>query len=641
MKDFAVSTETLMENMTANMNQKTAALKYLKNGKSIFPVGNDKKPLIAWEEYQTRLATVDEVEKWWGLYPDANIGLVTGKISGITVVDFDLGSESCNAFPETLTVRTGYGGYHLYYEYYPIRNKTGILPHVDIRGDGGYVVAYPSETIDDYRDGILYKKGGKYELIKESIFAKFPHERFDHADRLSGKRQLPDLVGVPIGSRNSSMASLVGKLVLTTQSDRWDQEIYPVVCAVNQTYNPPLLESELRSVYNSICSIEVEKRQSRQGSRLELSKKKPRIWSMGDILTHDFGKQEWFVESLIPTGGITVLSGSPGDYKTWVTIHIALCMTRNIPVFGKFNVTQGAVLVIDEEDHIRLLKKRLELLGARDTDNVHYLSQNGIKVDIESVRDMIVEIVKEKNIKLVILDSFVRVHSQEENDAGGIAKVFSSLSEIIRAGASILFTHHHRKQVGFAQSNPGDRMRGSSDILAAVDCHISIEKKKDEVDRLIIRQTKLRQAELLPPFEVGITKGDSGPTGFEYAGGHDEKKKKAQDASEAAIAVLADGTMSREELHKALEKEFGKTAIDDGIKLAEEAGDIEKVPKDEVPEKERRKAHYRLSISVSLNDEDILPASLPHIGVENQEDDNPSKIMVRSLVCLPIPPDTP
>ena len=137
------------------MNLKEIALRYLKNGKSIFPVGKDKKPLIAWDEYQTRLATVDEVEKWWDLYPEANIGIVTGKISGITVIDFDLDSEDYKTFPETLTVRTGSGGYHLYYQYYPIRNKTGILPHVDIRGDGGYVVAYPSETVDDYRDGKL------------------------------------------------------------------------------------------------------------------------------------------------------------------------------------------------------------------------------------------------------------------------------------------------------------------------------------------------------------------------------------------------------------------------------------------------------------------------------------------------------
>ncbi len=614
------------------MNTKQIALKYLKNNKSIFPVGKDKKPLIAWEEYQTRLATVEEVEKWWSTYPEANIGLVTGKISSVTVVDFDLGSEDYQTFPETLTVKTGSGGYHLYYQYYPIRNKAGILPHIDIRGDGGYVVAYPSETEDKIENGQVIKKGGKYELIKEMNFAKFPRERFGQPENQTEKKHLLDLVEIPIGSRNDSMASVIGKLLLTTHPNEWDKEIYPVASAINQTYSPPLPESELKSVYRSICSIETKRRQEQNGNTV---KDKPRLWTVGEILAHDFGETEWIVESLIPKQGMTVLSGSPGDYKTWVTIHIALCMSHNTPVFGKFKVTQGNVLVIDEEDHLRLLKKRLELLGAKDTDNIYYLSQNEIKVDKEVVRNMILEIVKEKNIKLLVLDSLVRVHDQIENDAGGMAKMFSGLQKIIGAGASILFTHHHRKQQGFGTNNPAQMMRGSSDILAVVDCHIAIEKKKDETDRLIIRQTKLRQAETLQPFEISILKGESGPSGFEYAGGHDEKKLKAEEASEAVILVLSDGMKSRTELQEILNEEFGKTAIDDGIKLVEVAGKIERVPKDKLPKNDNRKAYYRIPQKSNENGENDLPTSYPYIEGGNQEDasDNPSS----DPVTIPLP----
>jgi hypothetical protein len=282
-------------------------------------------------------------------------------------------------------------------------------------------------------------------------------------------------------------------------------------------------------------------------------------------------------------------------------------------VFGKFEATQGAVLIIDEEDHLRLIKKRLELLGAKPTDEIYYLSQNGIKVDIEAVRDSILEIVKEKSIKLLILDSLVRVHQQDENDAKGMAKVFSSLQKIIGAGASILFTHHHRKQTGFSSSNPGQSMRGSSDILAAVDCHITLEKKKEEPDKLIMKQTKLRQAELLPPFEINIIKGENGPAGFEYAGDYDEKKLKAEEASEGVVLVLGDGMKSRTELLEALGEEFGKTAIEDGIKIAEEKERIERVPKEELPKENKRKAYYRIPLT------GFLPALPLPIDIENQE----------------------
>ncbi len=356
---------------------------------------------------------------------------------------------------------------------------------------------------------------------------------------------------------------------------------------------------------------------------------KPRLWSIGDILTTDFGIEEWTVESLIPKQGMTALSGNPGDFKTWVTIHIALCLSRKGLVFGKFPAAQGAVLIIDEEDHIRGLKKRLSFLGAKDTDSIYYFSQSGIKVDMEDARNMILDIVKEKNITLVILDSLIRIHSQEENAAGGMAKVFSCFQDIIKAGASILFTHHHRKQQGFAPSNPGQNMRGSSDILAAVDSHITIEQKRDEVDLLIIKQTKLRQDEELKPFEVKVLKealddkGKACPSGFEYAGGHDEKKKKAEEVAEGVVLLLREGMKSRQEIQESLGDEFGKEAIDSGTKLAEESNSIERVPKEELPKENRKKAYYRLPIapSTTITEKDKdLPASQPLIEARKQED---------------------
>jgi len=162
-------------------------------------------------------------------------------------------------------------------------------------------------------------------------------------------------------------------------------------------------------------------------------------------------------------------------------------------------------------------------------------------------------------------------------------------------------------------------MRGSSDILAAVDSHITIERKRDEEGNLVIKQTKLRQAEVLKPFEISILKGPSGPSGFEYAGDHDDKKIKAAEVADALIFVLADGMKSRPDIHDGLKSEFGKTAIDDGIKAAREAGTIEKVPAEELPKEERRKAYYRLP-GASTSILDLLPASQSLGQIENQED---------------------
>lgn len=351
------------------------------------------------------------------------------------------------------------------------------------------------------------------------------------------------------------------------------------------------------------------------------STNRPRLWSIGEILKHDFGEEEWLVDSLISKQGMMALSGNPGDFKTWVTIHIALCVSRNLAVFSKFKAVQGSVLIIDEEDHLRLLKKRLELLGAKEADNIHYLSQSGIKIDIEAVRDMILDIVNEKNIKLVIFDSLIRIHQQEENDAGGMAKVFNSFQKIVTAGASILFTHHHRKeQKGRGSNNRGQSMRGSSDILAAVDCHMTIEKKSEEEDRLILRQTKLRQGELLPPFEVNIIKSDLGPSGFEYTGDFDEKKKKAEEIAEAVVLFLANGMKHRTEIIEFFSEDYGRDVVERGIKIAEENEKIERVPKEEIAKENRKKAYYRLPLIISMVKKE-LPAFLPYIEAGKQEDD--------------------
>ena len=210
-----------------------------------------------------------------------------------------------------------------------------------------------------------------------------------------------------------------------------------------------------------------------------------------------------------------------------------------------------------------------------------------------------------------------------------MAKVDKSFKKITKEGASILFTHHHRKQQGYGPNNQGQSMRGSSDILAAVDCHITLEKKRDEEDRLILKQTKLRPDEVLKPFEVKILKesfvnGKACPSGFEYVGEHDEMKKKVEEVAEAVVLVVRDEMKSREEIIELLSEDYGKTIVDFAIKLAKETERIERVPTEELPKENRKKAYYRLPCTPSdtpIEVENDLPASLSLIEAGKQEDD--------------------
>jgi hypothetical protein len=120
---------------------------------SVIPIKpRAKVPMIKWQDYQVALPEEMEVMEWFTQFPDANVGIITGKVSGITVVDIDtdagLGAISKYMPPlmVTPTAKTQKGGRHLYFKYVPgLSNKVRAIDGVDVRGDGGFVVAPPSE----------------------------------------------------------------------------------------------------------------------------------------------------------------------------------------------------------------------------------------------------------------------------------------------------------------------------------------------------------------------------------------------------------------------------------------------------------------------------------------------------------------
>lgn len=130
-----------------------SALKYESMGFSIIPLNKNKKPFVEWKEYQKRRANQEEIRDWWKKWPNANIGIVTGAISGICVIDIDseAGAKEIEKFiPESLEmpiVSTPSGGKHYYFKMpdEPMCNNVGIIPGCDFRGEGGYIVAPPSK----------------------------------------------------------------------------------------------------------------------------------------------------------------------------------------------------------------------------------------------------------------------------------------------------------------------------------------------------------------------------------------------------------------------------------------------------------------------------------------------------------------
>lgn len=130
-----------------------AALRYNELGFSVIPVDNRKRPLIKWEQYQRERADIAQIDKWWGKHPNAGVGIVTGQISGLYVLDIDDQDEASEwlseHLPEQLETVESYtpsGGQHIWFAMpdKELRNTARVIPGCDTRGEGGYIVAPPS-----------------------------------------------------------------------------------------------------------------------------------------------------------------------------------------------------------------------------------------------------------------------------------------------------------------------------------------------------------------------------------------------------------------------------------------------------------------------------------------------------------------
>ena len=133
------------------MNKIDYALEYARRGWFVLALQDDAKAPISHEMQRSgsKDATNDEnkIKMLWELFPNANIGVATGKASGLTVLDLD-GMEAVEElqeikyeFPETYTVKTPRGWHHYYQYDSTIGQSAGKLTKCDIRNDGGYVVA--------------------------------------------------------------------------------------------------------------------------------------------------------------------------------------------------------------------------------------------------------------------------------------------------------------------------------------------------------------------------------------------------------------------------------------------------------------------------------------------------------------------
>ena len=206
----------------------------------------------------------DWIDAWWKKWPWANVGIVTGQLSGIVVIDIDPrhgGNDALDdlfvkhgAFPETVEVMTGGGGRHFYFKApsHQVKNSAGLIGSgIDVRGENGYVLAPPSEHIS----------GNKYELEASSEpsmvgLAEMPAWLFDYLNKPAPAKDVSVHHGEPgkssiiaDGGRDNFMIACAGAM------RRWGMTYEAIVSALridNQARcNPPLEDKDIVRIARS------------------------------------------------------------------------------------------------------------------------------------------------------------------------------------------------------------------------------------------------------------------------------------------------------------------------------------------------------------------------------------------------------
>ena len=147
------------------------ALKYRSLGWPTIPIiPGEKRPPFSWKEYQDRLPTEQEITEWYEQCPEAGVAIITGSISGLVVVDIDNPEakqeleERFGPLPETLFGHTSKGQHYYFRHPGNVHCKTcsGLsgIEGLDIRGDGGYIIAPPTV----HPDGTVYTWEGEFDV---------------------------------------------------------------------------------------------------------------------------------------------------------------------------------------------------------------------------------------------------------------------------------------------------------------------------------------------------------------------------------------------------------------------------------------------------------------------------------------------
>ena len=496
------------------MNTLTCALDYAKRGWPVLPLygardgrctcgkvdcGSPAKHPCTTNGLKGASTDRATIEGWWAKWPAANIGITTGAASGLVVLDVDPrhgGNESLDELiaehgplPATVECLTGGGGRHLYF-LHPggtIKNSAGKIGNgLDVKADGGYVVAPPSVHVSgrDYAWEVSSDPG-------ETPLADPPAWLLALLSNGKTKPAAPVAGRISAGTRNTSLARLAGSM---RREGATEAGILAALRAENVARcDPPLADSEVESIARSIGRYAPDT-PAKDGAPVIL----PAFKSVRQLMADHPALRPPVIYGLLRRGETMNIIAPPKTGKSWLVTDLALVVATGRRWLGEFQTEPGDVLILDNELHSETISHRIpqvaEVRGIprQDfADRVFVDNLRGRLMDLYGVKKYL-DAVEPDRFKVIVLDAWYRFlpRDTDENDNGTLANLYNVLDALAnRLGCCFVLIHHASKgsQSGKVVTDVGS---GAGAQSRATDTHLVL--RPHETDGVVVLDAAVR-----------------------------------------------------------------------------------------------------------------------------------------------------
>lgn len=455
-------------------------------------------------------ATLNEtiIRQSWEAWPQANVGIATGTTSGLLVVDIDPrhgGDDTLREFlrqhgplPPTVEVLTGGGGRHLYFQH-PGRviKSRPVADGLDIKADGGYVVAPPS----------VHASGSSYVWEGSSHPDDMPIALLPAwLEQVVTEHTLNTVEGsvldrIPQGIRNHTLTRLAGNMRRPGMSH---EAIEAALLQENaKRCDPPLPEPEVRAIAASVARYPPHLEPAHKlDSRLALSADRAnranppstvfRFTELKALLAEPEEQRPYLVDRLLPMAGFSILAAKPKVGKSTFARNLALAIARGECFIDRQTVA-GPVVYLALEEKRPEVQRHFQRMGAH---------QEPVFIHVGSAPEEAVaalaEAIGQHQPVLAIVDPLLKlVRVMNANDYAEVSRVLEPLIELARtSGCHLLCVHH----LGKGERSGSDALLGSTALFAAVDTLLMM-KRRDQIRTI---ETQQRYGDDLPETVVAF-----------------------------------------------------------------------------------------------------------------------------------------